>query len=139
MERPRLRMLRNHGDHNQDGRVLSRPSIPIKTTEYTVHAISESIQNLARIVVPILRIVEQCPAQIGKISIEYNHRTKEYHRCLRDFLVAKEKSKDILTPLEIQISSTEDEIKKLQEFISKATEKIRQNDKWIRYRRCRPT
>mmetsp|Transcript_7483 Transcript_7483/g.14190 ORF Transcript_7483/g.14190 Transcript_7483/m.14190 type:complete len:156 (+) Transcript_7483:4793-5260(+) len=118
---------------------INRSVAPLKTTEYNTRAISESIQNIAKFVAPIVRMVEQFPEHTEKMSTEHNQWSAKYQALYRDLLAAKKATKEVLAPLETKISDIDDEILRFHQLISQRTMQIQQNDKWIRYRRCNST
>lgn len=118
---------------------FSISNAPPKTTEYTINTLSESIQMIGNCVVPISKIVKHFPEQIEKMSDEFNHWSEEYQRLYHDLETAKEKTRILVDPLDAKETAIEEQIQRLRQLIADATMKIRRNDRWIRYRRCRST
>jgi Microtubule-binding protein MIP-T3. len=135
-----LGMLKRSSSSSGDQDSTHSAMVTIQTTEYNTHAISESIQNIAKFVSPIVRLVEHFPEHTEKISLEHHRWLEQYQVLYHDFVAAKKRTKEALYPLETEISYIDNEILRFQQLITQATIQIRQNDKWIRCRRCnKPT
>lgn len=136
-------LIRSHvqrtQQNNRDGQDSTLSAVPLKTTECNTFAISESIQNIAKFVSPIVRIVEHFPKHTEQMSMEYHGWSEKYQTLYHDLVTAKNRTRETLAPLETKISHIDSEIARFQLLISQASMQIRQNDKWIRYRRCKPT
>ena len=117
---------------NKNKRNGESSSALVKTIPYTLDAIAESIQNLARSTAPIAKALTSLPNGLDDISKNRNEWTSEYVRYEKEFLQTKDKSKQVLAPLEEEMANIEEEAGIVKMSIKETAAQIRRNDLMLR-------
>lgn len=124
--------LRYHLHFRNKNKRNGESSAPVKTIPYTLDAIAESIQNLARSMAPIAKALSSLPNGLDDISNNRNEWKSEYFRYEKEFLHTKDKSKQVMAPLQEEMSNIEDEAGIVKMSIKEAAAQIRRNDLMLR-------